>query len=254
MDRVERTDLPQRLRTWREGKPDLSLRRLQALLNQVLPKEQRVSFNTLANYEKPGSPGPRAEVVGALKDLYPNLRLEWLLQGDGLPTVEEQEELERLNREFPVSKPPDPHAELGTQLRQQCSDFNLLSVTAQRLFVDVLVRYIMTASDSSTETVTEREMEGRWTEILDLARGLLAYVRLPWHPLSWGFVNLESRTHERQVDQYVIAVLNALDGLLVERGKGAPMDRSESSLLRKVTQLEDVLTEPSEAPGWLEDR
>ena len=58
------TTIQHRLRWWREERAGVSLRKLQELLNEALPEEHRISFNTLANYERPEPSGDFSQVKG----------------------------------------------------------------------------------------------------------------------------------------------------------------------------------------------
>ena len=79
-----------RLKHFREAVLGLSLRELRERVNAELEAEDRLSLGTLSNYERPAGerrrPGPRTEFLGALKRAFPDLRLEWLVLGEGQPT------------------------------------------------------------------------------------------------------------------------------------------------------------------------
>jgi hypothetical protein len=78
-----------RLKYWLTDVEGVSLRRVHLAVNEQLPEKLQVSLTTMSNYtrgEVVDVPGPRAEVLVALKKAFPDLNLAWLLFGRGMPT------------------------------------------------------------------------------------------------------------------------------------------------------------------------
>ena len=79
-----------RLRFFREEVEGRPLREFRERINAELPADGRLSLGTLSNYERSSKdvqrPGPRAEFMAALKRAFPEIRLEWLILGQGQPT------------------------------------------------------------------------------------------------------------------------------------------------------------------------
>ena len=71
----------ERLRFWRREVAEVSQKELCDAVNQRLGSSDQVSVATVSNYER--STEPRASFLGALKQAYPQVSLEWLVSGTG---------------------------------------------------------------------------------------------------------------------------------------------------------------------------
>ncbi len=139
-----------RLKYWRVEIKGLSLRELQGRVNGRLPPDQALSLGTVSNYERPpesetaARPGPRTEFLVALKRAFPDLRIEWLLFGEGEPT----ELAQRLAAPDGLEAAVGPAAArepaggaLARRVLARCPDLELLSPEASALFMGALTRY-----------------------------------------------------------------------------------------------------------------
>ena len=85
-----RKTVAHRLKSWRKNVARVSLRELREAVNQHLVGDDQVSVSTVNNYEVPGRE-PRASYLVALKRAFPELNLDWLLFGEGEPSISKQE-------------------------------------------------------------------------------------------------------------------------------------------------------------------
>lgn len=200
-----------RLRYWREGVKKLSVRAFHAAVNERLPPGGRVSLGTASNYEQPSDAGrsasPRADYLVAVKRAFPELRLEWLLLGEGGPSVTADRVAALAGR--PEKGPADEGSLAGRVLAAH-PDLALLSPEASALFLSALTRYAMgePGLDLGEERILELAADLRWLLLL---------------PVSlWGF------RHDPDYDSfsaYSVAALHALALLMPPAGAGDPASR-----------------------------
>lgn len=210
----------ERLRYFRESVEGLSLRAFRGLINAELPPGARVSLGTLSNYERAPEdgvgPGPRAEFLAALKRAFPQMRLEWLILGEGQPTeiAEELASPEGLETRAEGS-PRDPGATFAARVLATYPDLELLSPEASALFMAALTRLATGEPDMALD-------EGH---LLELA-GDLRWVLLA--PLGmWGFRHSPAY---HDFSDYAVAMLHALMELMPASGGGDPITDYEGSL------------------------
>ena len=79
----------ERLRFWRREVAEVSQKELCHAVNQRLGSSDQISVATVSNYER--STEPRASFLGALKQAYPQVSLEWLVSGAGKLFAGQQE-------------------------------------------------------------------------------------------------------------------------------------------------------------------
>lgn len=198
-----------RLRRWREEVKRLSVREFHQRVNAHLPPGRRVSLGSVSNYERSGNgrgagAPPRADYLAAVKRAFPELRLEWLLLGEGEPTVAGG----RVAESAGAARGMAAAGGLGGLLADRLPDLGLLSPEASALFLGALTRY---ATGDPGMDVGERE-------ILELAEDLRWLLLLP---LSlWGF------RHEPDYERfsaYSVAMLHALMQAMPGPGRGDPI-------------------------------
>lgn len=204
-----------RIRHWRESVQGLSLREWRELVNAHLPPAARVSLGTVANYERVPTNGersapPRADFLAAIGRAFPEIRLEWLLLGDGEPTRVEARVAE-------LGTPAGRAAadSLGGRVVEAFPDLGFLSPEASALFLGALTRY----------ATGEPRMELSQEQILELAGDLRWLLFLPLR--LWGFV------HEPDYEafsSYCVAMLHALIQALPGPGQGDPVGEYPGSL------------------------
>lgn len=199
----------ERLRHFREHVRGLSLRDMLAAVNAELPEGQRISLGTLSNYERGPTSGasrggPRAGFLGALKRAFPELRLPWLLLGEGPPTELGDRTRALAGREGAAG----PDGGLAGRLRAEHPDLELLSAEASALFVGALTRY----ATGEPRMNLDEEM------ILELAADLRWLLFLPFR--LWGF---EPRPDYERFSEYCVAALHALTLALPSPGEGDPV-------------------------------
>lgn len=218
-----------RMRYWRRKIAHLSLRELQEAVNRHLPPAARVSLGTVSNYEREspsggGGAGPRAEFLAALKRAFPELRLAWLLLGEGEPT----ELAERLAaaRELTAagsaetgdgSAPGASGDALGALILRSYPDLDLLAPEASALFVAALTRYAM----------GEPRMRLTEAQLLELAGDLRWLLLLPFR--LWGF---QHRPRYEEFASYSVALLHALMQAMPETAGGDAIETYERSPIR----------------------
>ncbi len=217
-----------RLKCWRAEIKGLSLRELQARVNAHLPATQALSLGTVSNYERPPEsgaaprPGPRAEFLVALRRAFPDLRIEWLLLGEGEPTelahrLAAPEGLEAAVGPGSADEPPG--GPLARRVLERCPDLELLSPEASALFMGALTRY----------AVGEPRMALAEEELLDLAEDLAWLLFLP--VTLWGFDRTPSYDG---LSDYAVAMLHALMQLMPARGKGDPIEEHAASAVPRL--------------------
>lgn len=225
-----------RLRHWREVVKGLSVRQFRAAVNAHLPAERRVSLGTASNYEQsPGaarSASPRADYVAAVKAAFPELRLEWLVLGEGEPSATADR--------VAAAAAPAPGAarygdsSLGGRVLDAYPDLTLLSPEASALFLGTLTRYA--TAEPGLDLTEER--------ILELAGDLRWLLLLPF--ALWGF------RHEPGYDAfsaYSVAMLHALGLAMPGSGDGDPVTAYAEAPNRKLRGALEVGFGDTEAEG-----
>jgi hypothetical protein len=226
----------ERLRFWRKEVKGLSLRQLQHSVNAQLPADMQVSLGTVANYERAPQAdgrraGPRAEFVAGLKRAYPELRLAWLLLGEGEPTALAHtlvrdgglESGEGPSEEGDVEE--GPAVSLTTRILASYTDLELLAPEASALFTAALTRYAM----------GEPSMEIDEEQLLELA-GDLRW--LLWLPVStWGF---DHEPGYERFSAYCVAMLQALMLAMPSSGKGEKIARHGASIVSRLRAEHEV--------------
>lgn len=228
----------ERLRYWRERVKALSIRKFRAAVNAELAAERQVSLGTVSNYERPPraerSAVPRADYVAAVKAAFPEIRLAWLLTGEGEPSAVGQRVLETAGPDGPTGDP----ASLGGRVLAAHPDLALLSPEASALFLGALTRYAMAEPGMALD-------EGR---ILELAADLRWLLLLP--PALWGFRH--DPDYERFSD-YSVAMLHAVMLALPGPGEGDPAVAYDAAPNRRLREALAVGFEPSGPSGAAEE-
>lgn len=225
----------ERLRFWREEVKGLSLRQFQRSVNARLPADMQVSLGTVANYEHAPEAdgrraGPRAEFVAGLKRAFPELRLEWLLLGEGEPTrlaqaLAGEEGLESGGGRADESGEEGPAVSLTARILASYPDLELLAPEASALFTAALTRYAMGAPSMEIDEAQLLELAGdlRW---------------LLWLPISaWGF---DHEPGYERFSAYCVAVLQALILAMPTSGQGDAIDRHPGSIVRRLRAEHEV--------------
>jgi transcriptional regulator with XRE-family HTH domain len=209
----------ERLRYYRESS-GLSLREFQAAINAELPDGDALSLGTISNYEKPSvegirRPGPRVEFLTALKTAFPEIRLEWVMFGDGQPT----EVAELLASPDGLDEAAGGGG-FGARVLQRYPDIELLPPEGAAVFMAALTRLAMGEPDKALDEDLLLELAG------DLRWLLFLPARL------WGF------RHDPPYDvfsDYTVAMLHGLMQLMPVPGHGdavAEYHRSPAPRLR----------------------
>jgi len=198
-----------RLRFFRESVQGLSLRDFRVAVNACLPVEVALSLGTISNYERPSESGarragPRVEFLSALKEAFPEIRLEWLVLGTGQPT----EIAERLASPQGLEARTAPPDGFATRVLQRYPDLELLPPEGSALFMAALTRVAM----------GEPEMALDEDGLLDLAGDLRWLLLIPVR--LWGFRH--DPPYEAFSD-YTVAMLHALTQLMPPSGRGDPL-------------------------------
>ena len=218
----------ERVRYWRSTIKGLSLREFRKLVNQQLPGAE-VSLGTVSNYEQVTSDsvrrgGPRASFAGAMKRAFPELRLAWLLLGEGEPTELAQRLTGHGGLEGASEAAAGEESLTGRVLRRY-PDLDLLSPEASALFAAALARYAMGEPDMH---LTEEHL-------IELAGDLRWLLLLP--TTGWGF------DHEPDYDrfsEYCVAMLHALMQAMPGSGSGDPVADYEGSALSRMRKERPV--------------
>ncbi len=209
-----------RLRHFRKDVQGLSLRNFRGRINAQLPERARVSLGTLSNYERAidGSPraGPRTEFLAALKRAFPHLRLEWLILGEGAPTIVEERLATPEGLEMKAGQPAAEGSSFAARVLERYPDLELLSPEASAVFMAALTRLAMGEPDMALD---ERRL-------LDLAGDLRWLLLLPLG--AWGF---RRAPPYRAFSDYAVAMLHALSQLMPESGEGDPIGDHAASIL-----------------------
>lgn len=204
------------MRYFRETVKGLSLRELQTRVNQRLGPEEALSLGTISNYERPPSggvprAGPRIEFLVALKRAFPELRLEWLMFGEGQPT----EVAERLAAPEGLEAAAAGGEGFSRRVLARYPDLELLSPEASALFMAALTRLAMGERDAELDEAHLLELAGdlRWLLLAPLA--------------MWGFRH--SPPYDAFSD-YCVAIIHALMQLMPRPGEGDPIEAYAASL------------------------
>ena len=86
-----------RFQYWRRDVARVSLRQLSEAVNQHLVGKARVSVSTVNNYEVRDNE-PKVSFLVALKNEYPDLNLDWLMFGEGDPSVTNEQAAELVQK------------------------------------------------------------------------------------------------------------------------------------------------------------
>lgn len=212
-----------RLRYLRETLEGLSLRDFRDRVNAELPPDEAVSLGTLSNYERPPGeskrPGPRAGFLAALTRAFPEVRLEWLVLGEGQPTrlaqtLASPDGIEA-RAQGAAAGERDPGTAFAARVLERYPDLELLSPESSALFMAALTRL----------ATGEPDVAVRETDLLELA-GDLRW--LLFAPLAmWGFRHTPPY---RVFSDYCVAMLQALMLLMPDTGDGDPIERYADSL------------------------
>jgi len=214
-----------RIRYFREEVKGMSMREFQRLVNAELAEPDQVSLGTISNYERTPEPGkrrasPRAEVLAAMGSAFPELRLPWLLMGEGEPT--------EMAHRVAAGQPLDEVAHggggagsLAARVLERFPDLELLSPEASALFTGVLTRYAMgePGMDLSEAQLMELAADLRWLLFLPLSQ--------------WGF------NHQPDYDRfsaYAVALLHALALALPPSGRGDPIRMYDHATVRRLRE------------------
>jgi len=196
----------ERLRYLREAVRGLSLRDFQAAINAHLDEDAALSLGTVSNYERPPGasghrPAPRLEFFAALRAAFPEVRLDWVMFGEGQPT----ETAQRLAS--PEGLEAGRTGEFAERVLARYPDLELLSPEASALFMAALTRLAVGEPDMALDEEQILELAGdlRWLLLLPL--GL------------WGFRH--APPYESFSD-YSVALLHALMQLMPAATRGDP--------------------------------
>jgi hypothetical protein len=211
----------ERIAYWRGSVKRLSLRDFRDQVNAHLPETARVSLGTINNYERVpegarARGGPRAEFLLALKRAFPEIRLDWLLLGQGEPT----ELAQRLA--FPEENAAPSFA---NRILERYPDLELLAPEASALFMGALTRYAMGEPKMALD-------EGH---LLDLAGDLRWLLLLPLQ--LWGFQHEPSY---EDLSDYAVALLHAVTQLMPGTGEGDAIAEYGDSLAPKLRSAHTI--------------
>jgi hypothetical protein len=197
----------ERLRHLRESVLGLSLRDFQAAVNAHLEEADELSLGTISNYERPpvGSgrrPGPRVEFLAALKAAFPEVRLDWVVFGNGQAT----ETAQRLAS--PEGLEAGRTSEFAERVLDRYPDLELLSPEASALFMAALTRLAMGEPEAALDE----------DQILELAGDIRWLLLLPVR--MWGFRHAPAYD---AFSDYSVALLHALMQLIPGARQGDPV-------------------------------
>ena len=194
----------ERLRYLRESVLGLSLREFRSAINAGLGDAEALSLGTISNYERPADDGtrragPRAEFLGALRRAFPQVRIDWVLFGEGRPT----EVAEKLAAPDGLERAGG--SAFAAQVLERHPDIGLLPPEGAALFMAALTRLAM------------GERDGRLDEhlLLELAGDLRWLLYLPAR--LWGF---DEEPSYDDFSDYAVAMLHALMSLMPAAGQG----------------------------------
>lgn len=183
------------------------------------------SYPSINEYLK-GEVSPRLAFVEHAAAVL-GVRPAWLVTGDGEPTDAE----EAASRYGADSQ--DPATRLLQAIRHRYGGFGEdhlgISRSQQRLFLQLLVRYVQAAPDGNSLLDFEQPPE----ELLEIAGDLHFLVWLPLQARSWGFKGLDYRGRH-QLNEYATAMMHALSLWIQEAGEGLPVANAENSILRRL--------------------
>ncbi len=231
MDTVQK-----RLKYFREEVHGLSLREFRGRVNEQLPGDAGLSLGTLSNYERAPNgkarPGPRADFMAALKRAFPEVRLDWLILGEGQPTEVAQRLASPDGLEARAEGgdlgPGDADGEgsrFAARVLERYPDLELLSPEASALFMAGLTRLAM----------GEPEMSFDEAQLLELAGDLRWLVLCPLG--AWGF---QHDPPYRAFSDYAIAMLHALAILMPDTGLGDQIEAYPGSVGPRLRRLHPV--------------
>ncbi len=218
-----------RLRTLREGVLGLSLREFRRRINAQLPDHARVSLGTLSNYERPPDErpraGPRAEFIAALKRAFPPLRLEWLILGEGQPTVVAERLSAPEGLETKAGAATGEGSTFAAGVLTRYPDLEYLSPDASAVFMSALTRLAMGEPNMALDERRLLELAGdlRWLLLLPVG--------------AWGFRHAPPY---RAFSDYAVAMLHALSQLMPDSGEGDPIDDHAASILPRLRRFRRV--------------
>lgn len=216
----------ERIHYWRVSVKHLSLRELRDIVNAHLHESSRVSLGTINNYDRAPGPGasarggPRSDFLLALKRAFPELRLDWLVCGEGEPT----EIAQRLAAPGGLESESLAGDSAGTdagpsgfaaRILGRYPDLELIAPEASALFMGALTRYAM----------GEPRMELDEAQLLELAGDLRWLLLLPLQ--LWGF---KRAPEYDELSDYAVAQLHALMQLMPRTGEGDRIRRYSRSL------------------------
>ena len=220
-----------RLRFFRKEIAGHSLREFRERINAELPADAGLSLGTLSNYERSSRdtprPGPRAEFLAALKGAFPEIRLEWLILGQGQPTVVAErlaapEGMEARAEETDASAGGSPFA---ARVLAHYPDLELLSPEASALFMAALTRLAMGEPDMALDEA----------HLLELAGDIRWYLLSPLS--SWGFMH---DPPYRVFSDYAVALLHGLMRLMPDTGEGDAISEYPASAVPRLRALQKV--------------
>lgn len=229
-DETQEIGLADRLRRLREDLKGLTYRGFAERVNEELPAGKSISHVTFSNWEKSDYPRPGPDEVQAILDAFPDVRIEWLMFGEGAPTAS-KEEIERKL----ASRDP-----LVQKLEQEHPKIRGFDRGTKEVFLAVLREYVQTAPDAKELDETE---EGHET-LVRLAGNLLLPVKL-FTEGAWGFRTAaeDSRTYQK----FVRSLLTALSLQMREEGDGSTTENAPGHLTDVLEAHEKRLSAAREA-------
>lgn len=214
-----------RLKHLRQELLGLSLREFRERVNDALPTDGSLSLGTLSNYERAGGAGPRTEFLSALKRAFPELRLEWLVLGEGAPTTVAADLAAPDGLEAKAEGARGAQTPFAARVLERYPDLELLAPEASALFMAALTRLAM----------GEPEMALDEAHLLELAGDLRWFLLAPVD--AWGF---EHDPAYRVFSDYAVGLLHALMQLMPETGEGDPIEDYNGSVLERLRTAHPV--------------
>ena len=222
----------ERLRHLRENVKGLPLREFRARINAELADEEQLSLGTISNYERPADgarrAAPRADFIAALKRAFPEIRLEWLILGEGQPTkvaenLASPEGIEARARGTDGSTRRG--SRFATEVLERYPGLELLSPEASALFMAGLTRIAMGEPNMAIDEEQLLELAGdlRWLVLCPLG--------------IWGF---QHAPPYRAFADYAVSMLHALMQLMPDSGEGdraSEYQYSRGPTLRRLQQV-----------------
>ncbi len=222
------------MKFFREEIEGRSLREFRELINAELPAGAGLSLGTLSNYERAPEgtrrPGPRAEFIAALKRAFPEIRLEWLILGEGQPTVVGERLASPDGMEARIEAEDDDSSTtrgspFAARVLARYPDLELLSPEASALFMAALTRLAMGEPDMALDE----------EHLLELAGDLRWYLLSPLG--AWGFLH---DPPYRVFSDYAVAMLHGLMQLMPDTGEGDPISEYPGSAIPRARRLQTV--------------